>query len=294
MRPPKLNAIRMFEAAGRNLNFRLAAEELNLTQGAVAQSVRGLEADLGITLFQRMARGLALTDAGKTYYSEIARGLSIIDRATDALQPASNAVAISVPPSFASKWLVPRLPKYSEAHPDVEVRIFATETVTDFATQDVDVAVRQGKRPINAAWEVNLLAPLDLCAFCSPKAKFSTSRVDSLKELSHLPLIQDSHRYWERLLTEARAKVPDQFLKFNQTALALDAAANGQGITIAPLLIGMMDVELKRLKELWRDKRSTDCGLWLVYPRAEVANHTARTSLVDWLIGECNHQGKKH
>ncbi|MEL7529068.1 MAG: LysR family transcriptional regulator, partial [Pseudomonadota bacterium] len=149
MRPPKLQHIKMFDAAARHLNFRLAAEELNLTQGAVAQAIRAMEADLGLRLFERKARGLSFTEAGRRYHSEISKGLEIINEATRNLLPAVNRVSISLPPSFASKWLVPRLPNFMETNPDIDVRIIASEHLTDFQTQDVDIAVRQGRRPTN-------------------------------------------------------------------------------------------------------------------------------------------------
>ena len=191
MRPPKLTAIRMFDAAARHLNFRRAADDLNLTQGAVAQAVRGLEGDLGVTLFNRLARGLALTETGKTYHSEISRGLEIIDLATQKLQPRSDTVSISVPPSFASKWLVPRLPGFIEAHPSVEVRIVASEAIADVTGSEVDVAVRQGKRPFASACEVELFAPIVLCAFCSPRTKIPVKRRSSLERLVDLPLMEN-------------------------------------------------------------------------------------------------------
>ena len=286
MRPPKLNAIRMFDAAGRHLNFRLAAEELNLTQGAVAQAVRGLESDLGVDLFKRLARGLAFTDVGNDYHAEVARALAIIDQAAKLLQPHVNTVAVSVPPSFASKWLVPRLPIFVEAYPDIEVRIFASETVTDFRAHDVDVAVRQGTRPADQGLFVEFLAPLDLCAFCSPAAKFSAGHVDHLETFLQFPLIQDAHQHWEKFFAEAGVESPDHFLQFNQTALAMDAAANGQGIAIAPRLLARNDIESSRLVEVWRDCRSQTTGFWLVHPLVGVVNSKARQVLVDWLISE--------
>ncbi len=286
MRSPKLNAIRIFDAAARHLNFRLAAEELNVTQGAVAQSIRGLERDLGIKLFKRLARGLALTAPARAYHSDIARGLAIIDQATHALLPNASMVTISVPPSFASKWLVPRLVRFAEAHPTIEVRIIASETVTDFSVQEVDVAVRQGRHPSDPGLAVHRLGSVELCALASPQASFSTRQVDSLDEIADLPLIQDGHFHWQRLLTELDATIPAQFLQFNQTALALDAAANGQGIAIAPDMIARNDLALGRLVKIWQDPRSSDISFWLLHPKAEAANEAARANLVEWLIDE--------
>lgn len=144
MRAPKLNALRMFDAAARHGSFRTAAEELHLTQGAVAQQVRGLEADLGVALFERKARGLSPTAEGARYHDAVRRALGIIDRATQALRPADTAVRLSVPPSFASKWLVPRLAGFAAAHPDILLDTTASETLTDFRRDGIDLAVRQG------------------------------------------------------------------------------------------------------------------------------------------------------
>lgn len=289
MRKPKLNAIKMFEVAARHANFRLAAEELHLTQGAVAQAVRGLEQDLDLKLFQRHARGLELTPVGTRFHSEVARGLAIIDQAVKSIHPVANAITISVPPSFASKWLVPKLPGFIESQPGLEVRILASEVVTDFSAHDVDVAIRQGDRPADPSLGVDYLAPVTLCAFGSPAASLPTGPVECLSELAHLPLIQDSHRYWERMLSAIGAEVPNQMLQFNQTALALDAAANGQGLAIAPHLIGASDVASKRLTILWQDQQPAKADFWVVYPTAKrAANSEAKTALIDWLKRACD------
>lgn len=286
MRSPKLQHIRMFDAAARHLNFRLAAEELNLTQGAVAQAVRALEADLGLLLFERRARGLAFTEAGRRYHSETSKGLAIINEATRNLLPAVNRVSISLPPSFASKWLVPRLPKFMETNPDVDVRIIASEHLTDFQTQDVDIAVRQGRRPGDRDLTVQLLAPMDLAAYCSPVIDLPPGASLALTDLIRLPLIQDGHRYWEQFLPEHGVSCPQPVLQFNQTSLALNAAANGQGVAIAPRLIGCADVRTGRLREVWHDETERDLGFWLLRPSGKPANQNASAALIGWLLNE--------
>ena len=117
----------MFDAAARHLNFRLAAEELHLTQGAVAQQVRRLEADLGLSLFHRKARGLALTEIGRGYHISVRRALAIIDDATHKLRPQNTLVTLSVTMALASRWLVPRLGAFSRSNPDIETKIVVTE-----------------------------------------------------------------------------------------------------------------------------------------------------------------------
>ncbi|MET1413828.1 LysR substrate-binding domain-containing protein [Roseibium sp. HPY-6] len=287
MRSPRLQHIKMFDAAARHQNFRLAAEELNLTQGAVAQAVRTLEADLNVVLFERKARGLAFTEAGQLFHSEISKGLAIIEEATKKLYPIINSVTISVPPSFASKWLVPRLPLFMETHPDIDVRIFASEQITDFKSQNVDLAVRQGNRPSNQKLEVRKLAPLELKAFCSPSAEFCPQGHRQLTDLVRLPLIQDGHRHWDRLLGDHGLSHSGPSLQFNQTSLALDAAANRQGIAVAPRLVAEADVRSGRLCEVWSDDTETDLGFWLVHPVKRPANLKARSALVDWISSEC-------
>ncbi|MEM8703066.1 MAG: LysR substrate-binding domain-containing protein [Pseudomonadota bacterium] len=286
MRTPKLQHIKMFDAAARHLNFRVAAEELNLTQGAVAQAVRTLEADLGIFLFERRARGLSFTEAGRRYHAETSKGLEIINEATRKLLPVINRVTISLPPSFASKWLVPRLPKFMESNPDIDVRIIASEHLTDFQTQDVDIAVRQGRRPPHRDLAIHLLAPMNLGAYCSPAVDLPSGAPPALTDLIGLPLIQDGHRYWEQLLPEHGAACPPPVLQFNQTSLALDAAANGQGVAIAPRLIARADVGTGRLREVWHDEIERDLGFWLLRPAGKAANQNASSALIAWILNE--------
>jgi LysR family glycine cleavage system transcriptional activator len=111
-RLPALNALRAFEVAARHLNFRLAAEELGVTQGAVAQHVRALEAQLGLQLFDRNPRSLSLTPAGRGYVGHIRRAFEIISDATARLRPEPRHLTISVTPTFATRWLLPRLPAF--------------------------------------------------------------------------------------------------------------------------------------------------------------------------------------
>ena len=168
MRLPNLNGVRAFECAARHLNFRLAAEELNLTQGAVAQQVRNLEASLGQKLFVRKPRGLELTDKGAAYFTEIHAALTRIAQATVQLAPVSRSVVLSVPPSFASMWLMPRLAEFEALHPDIELQVIASEALSDFDTDSVDLVVRQAAPPFAPNLKSVLLAPLNLVAVASP------------------------------------------------------------------------------------------------------------------------------
>lgn len=141
---PPLNGLRAFEAAGRHLNFRLAADELGVTQGAVAQQVRGLETLLKVKLFDRGPKGLALTDAGRRYLPSLTRAFDLIAEAGAELAPRDAVVTISTTPSFATRWLVPRLADFARDHPTLRLRIDASNTLSNFQSDGVDIAVRLG------------------------------------------------------------------------------------------------------------------------------------------------------
>ncbi|TWC30810.1 LysR family glycine cleavage system transcriptional activator [Pseudomonas sp. SJZ079] len=285
MRQPNLNSLRMFDAAARQLNFRLAAEELNLTQGAVAQQVRRLEADLGVQLFYRNARGLALTETGRSYHAPVRRALALIDEATQKLRPENTRVTLSVTPSFASKWLVPRLAAFARAHPDIEVQVMANEGLANFQSDGVDLAIRQGRAPFAESLHVELLAPLELHAVCSPGFAAELGPIERLEDCIAQPLIQDGHNLWASLFEDAGLTARRRFIQFNQTALAMDAAAHGQGIALAPRLLLNVEFEHARLVELWRDTRANQGGYYVLYPRERELD-PARDALINWLLAE--------
>ena len=145
-RLPSLNGIRAFEAAARSESFTRAAEELNVTQGAVSHQVKALEDTLGLKLFQRERQRVILTDAGRDYLSVVRDALDQIAVGTERLlrRQESGALTVSTSPDFAAKWLVNRLSRFSEQHPDVDLRISASTHYIDFARDDVDIAIRHG------------------------------------------------------------------------------------------------------------------------------------------------------
>ncbi|MEM7425581.1 MAG: LysR substrate-binding domain-containing protein [Pseudomonadota bacterium] len=283
--PLNLNALRMFDAAARRLNFRLAAEELNITQGAVAQQVRSLEKRLGVRLFQRKARGLELTADGEAFHPPIRRALSLIEDATWQLRPDGLALTVSVPPSFASKWMVPKLGKFAAEHPDVRIETIASEKIATFDGDGIDLAVRQGHPPAGDGLVARLIARLELSAVCSPSHLTAGSDQRSAADFRAERLIQDGHKSWERLFLEAGLIAEAPYLQFNQTALAMEAAANGQGIALVPRLLLTEDLAAGRLKELWRTSADDPAGYYAVWPRG---SRTAAPleAFVNWLVQE--------
>ncbi len=279
MRKPLLNSLRMFDAAARHLNFTHAARELHLTQGAVAQHVRKLEADLGVALFTRQARGLMLTAQGARYHREITAALGRIDQATRALRPAPATVTLSVPPSLASKWLVPRLADLARAHPEILLELQASEHLSDFRRDSVDLVIRQGKPPRSGDLQTRALAPLDLCAVAIPGLGAPAT---DLAQLARFPLIEDGHRHWTRLFTDHGLPAPRSALGFNQTALAIDAALAGKGVALTPRLLVRDALKDGTLIALWRAPERGH-GYYLLFPDTP---HMARDTVISWLLAQ--------
>lgn len=279
MRLPNLNALRMFDASARHLNFRLAAEELNVTQGAVAQQVRRLEADLGHKLFHREARGLRLTDTGRGYHIPIRKAMMLIERASSDLAMAEEQITISVPPSLASKWLVPRLTDFEQKHPGLHLRVVAEERVSDFRWDGIDLAIRQGHAPKDPEVRFTCLSLLNLVAVARDDVALTLGKSPDIKDLSRVTLIQDSHRFLDQLLHQYGLEPKGRVLRFNQTSLAMDAAMNGQGVTLIPrIFLGDHPLEI-----LWRAPPQDDQGFYLIWP--DRRNDT-RDLVVNWLMSQ--------
>jgi LysR family glycine cleavage system transcriptional activator len=166
---PSLNAVRSFDAAARHLSFTLAARELCVTQGAVSRMVQALEDELGVALFLRMGRNLALTAAGTAYHPHIQGALDRIAAATRSVRQmdGGGVLSVSVLPTFAMRWLVPRLARFQQRHPDILVDITTNERLVNFSTESVDIGVRYGL----GHWpdtEATLFLHEDVGVFCAP------------------------------------------------------------------------------------------------------------------------------
>lgn len=286
MRRPRLNGLRAFQASAHRLNFRLAAEDLNVTQGAIAQQVRLLESEVGRPLFRRHARGLALTEAGAAYAAAVNQGLGIIDAATDALRQTRRRLRLSVTPSFAAKWLAPRIAGLAEALPEVDIDVAATDALAELGSDGVDLAIRQTAPPFESGLHARLLAPLDLCVVGAPEYGERLPEAPEMNDLAVVPLIEDSHAMWRSLLGKAFSQSIDGALRFNQTALAIDAAIAGRGLAIAPALLVRRDVEDGRLAVFWRDRDERRSAYYIVRRAENGKNATLLTDATAWLEAE--------
>ena len=270
-RLPPLNGLKAFEAAARSESFTRAADELNVTQGAVSQQVKALEAALGLKLFRRERQRLILTEAGRNYLVAVRDALDQIAVATQRLlqRQESGVLTISTSPDFAAKWLVNRLSRFAEKHPDVDLRVSATTHYADFARDDVDIAIRHG----DGNWpglDVRRLYSERLFPVCSPKLVAGRNRITKAADLLKFPLLRlEDAKNWTRLFETAGVKAavgPGPVL--NRASMLIDAAIDGQGIALARTALAAWDLIHGRLV------RPVDVSLrmantyWLVCPKS--------------------------
>src|SRR5215469_10991987 len=243
---PPLNALRAFEAAARHLSLTKAAQELNVTPGAISHQIRGLETLLGVELFERRARSIALTPAGKLLHPGVQTGLLYIREAVASIQGArqERILVVSTPPGLTSKWLAPRLYRFASSHPDIDVRISSSINNADFTTDGIDVAVRN--LPIDPrsdpALVIEKLVELSFVPVCSPRLIERHGPLRTAKALARAPLIHDdtfasraavpTWADWFRAAGIESVNVP-RGLRFNSSDHALDAASEGAHVLLA-------------------------------------------------------------
>ncbi len=188
-RMPPLNAVRAFEAAARHGGFVAAADELAVTASAVSQQVKGLEAWLGRPLFNRLAQGLELTPIGRQYFQPLTDALDRIDVATRAVMPtpASRTLAVTSLASFVAEWLAPRLPKFAQAHPEIDLRLSTTDRIVDLAADGFDVALRHGYGDYPGL-ESEFLTAETLSPVCSPAL---AEKITCIEDLAKQVLMHD-------------------------------------------------------------------------------------------------------
>jgi LysR family glycine cleavage system transcriptional activator len=281
---PPLNGLRAFDVAGRFLNFRAAADELGVTQGAVAQHVRQLEAHLGMPLFERLPKGLAFTSAGRSYHANVAAAFDALRSATDQLKPEPGKIVVSVTPTFAAKWLIPNLPEFSAKHPEIDLRILATEKVSSFHGDGIDLAVRQGKPPFGASLNAHLLFRQEIIAVAAPSLVDRHILPASPQALSSMPKLHDAHDLWPKFLRSLNVEDKGgRGLRLNQTSLSVDAALSGQGVALVSRFLVAAEIAAQRLVQITPQTLSGEQDFYLLAMRKPKQN-PAIDAVVAWFL----------
>lgn len=254
MRLPSLNALQVFEVAARYMSFQQAAKELDVTPTAVSHQIKMLENDLGLLLFRRRPRPLALTKAGEILYPAVQSGFDTIERAIALLKPVSEStnLTLSVTPVFAAKFLVPRLSEFGQVHPEIDLRLQASNAVADLRTQDIDLAIRYGRGNYREFIVHKLMSDV-FVPVCSPHLLNNKYSLNEPNNLRHYPLLHFEWIHygadapnWKTWLELARVNNIDlnRGIKFNEETLAIQAAIAGQGIALCSSIHVADDISL--------------------------------------------------
>jgi LysR family glycine cleavage system transcriptional activator len=268
--------LRAFEAAARHLSFTNAASELNVTQTAVSHQIRRLEQELGVRLFIRQNRALALTPEAKDYLPGVRAAFNDLRLATDRLLRKDNdhVLTVSTLASLAAKWLLPRLSAFQEAHPGIDVRITTSTGLVDFKSGDVDAAIRYGRGQwpgLRADW---LMAD-ELFPVCSPALLTGDKPLRSPQDLAHHTLLHSSGGYdddWRLWLTAAGlpTNISQQpGLSFDLIFMTVQAAIDGIGVAMGRTSYVEADIAKGRLVVPFNITLPADAGFYLVSPEAK-------------------------
>ena len=296
-RQPPLNALRVFEAAARHMSFKDAANELNVTPGAVGHQIKALEDYLGTPLFRRFNRNLRLTEAGQACLPEVKEGFVMLSRAVERVklnQPSASLV-VSAAPAFAVKWLVPRLHKFLEAYPETDVRIQTTTRVVDLANEGIDIGIRFGSGNF-PGHRADLLFHEEVSPVCSPALGRGQHPVLEPADLRSHPLIHlvgetDDLSWpdWPAWLQEAKVTGVDPTAgpHFNQTITAVQAAIESQGVALIGYMCIADEISSGQLIKPFGENLSTRTAYsyYVVCPQSK--KYKSEVSVFyEWLLSE--------
>lgn len=290
-RLPPLNSLRAFESAARQLSFTKAADELAVTQSAVSHQVAALEEWAGIPLFKRQGRAMVLTEAATRFLPAVSAALdqiALAGRKLQAVDPAHGWLTVAVMPSFAAKWLVPRLADFHEKNPDMDVWIATFEAQTGALGSDVDVAIRYGRGDWPGLTAVKILSE-ELFPVCAPKL---AGQLKAPSDLVNATLLHDELRedwsMWFRAagLTETD---PARGPGFDDSGLLIQAAIEGLGVALGRSVLVKGDLEAGRLVRPFDIAIPAESAFYLVYP-PDLENAPKIEIFRKWLVASA--QGK--
>lgn len=308
-RLPPLALLKTFEVAARHLSFKRAAEELHVTPAAVSQQIRQLEDALGATLFQRLTRAVALTDAGATLLPGVRDGLDRLAEAVQEVrQPVAQPLMVTAPPSFASHWLLPRLPRFQAAHPGITLHLTSTAQAVDrhddaaalarlgaaarAGRDEMAIIFGQGRYP---GFQVDPVLAPDYLPVCAPNLPRAAQPLREPADLRHHALIHDETLQlkggrlwgWADWLDLAGVKGVDnrRGLRLSNAVLGIDAALAGQGVLLAAQPLVAVLLQTGRLVAPFALTVRSPYAYYLVAHQA-AATRPAPAAFRAWLLAE--------
>src|SRR5215475_549721 len=267
-RLPSLPALRVFEAAARHLSFTKAAQELNVTQAAVSHQVRALEEQLGLALFRRTTRRLALTREGQRLQPAASEAFEILRRALADIGRGEQVLSITTTPSFGARWLAPRLGRFAERHPEIELSIRHTQTVLDLSREGLDLAIRWGK----GRWpgvESEMIGPAMRIVVGAPDY-IERLGLKKPADIAKATLLHDETREdWTEWLLVAGldTTLARKGITLDDDNALQQAALSAQGLALVPPSLAAVDMEAGRLASPFELALADGYGFYLVHER---------------------------
>jgi LysR family glycine cleavage system transcriptional activator len=289
-RLPPLNALRVFDAAARNGSFTAAAEELFITASAVSHQVKSLEKYLGLALFTRKKRKVFLTPIGEKYFTSVKQIMNELEVATQHLvaSPESDIVTLSVAPNFLMRWLMPRMQRFHDLHPDVELQIAASTGLIDFNTSNVDMAVYFG----HGDWhdiEMHFLNHVFLVPVCSPRLLQNGLPLEKPEDLKRHTLIHVTKRLYEwpewLELAGIEYKGFGRGLQLSSSQLATAAAQESLGVALADSTLSSDEIHQGKLITPFDIQLDTQRSFYLVHQKGRPVTYGMQ-AFKDWVIDE--------
>jgi DNA-binding transcriptional LysR family regulator len=285
---PSTSALAAFDSVARLGSFSLAADELSLTQGAISRQVMALEEQLGVRLFERGARGVALTLEGRSYAKSVASALGEIRSASLRIMTKThgNTLNLAMLPTFGTRWLLPRIPGFVAAHPEITINFATRIGQFDFERDEIDMAIHIGQPDWPGA-ECTFLMHEMVAPVCSPQF-LATHAIERPEDIATLPLLHMASRpgawdHWFQSLGITAA--PAQGMRFEQFSSVAQACIAGLGVALMPLFL--IDIELKagQLVQAYDHQVRSPSSYYAVAPLSRVT-HTPVVAFRAWLMAE--------
>jgi len=291
---PPLNSLPSFEAAARHLSFSRAAEELNVTHGAVSRAIKNLEGQLGVLLFERATRSVRLTAVGEPYARAVHDALDQLAAATASAMArhSDSTLNVSTSDGFAGRWLVPRLYRFHRAYGDIDVRVSTTGKLTNFLGDGIDVAIRYGRGDYPGLTS-EFLADEEVFPVCSPRLLEGARPLRRPQDLRYHPLIHDGFPIdWATWLSGAGVEDvdPHSGLTFDSYSFAVESAVQGEGVVLGRSMLVAADLAAGRLIRPFGHALKSFSSFYVVYPPDAIRQRKVR-AFRDWLFSEITPQG---
>ncbi|MGI1669859.1 MAG: transcriptional regulator GcvA [Neptuniibacter sp.] len=293
-----LKALQAFEVAGRHQSIKKAADELCVTTGAISQQIKILEDYLDLQLFVRMNKSVKLTDVGKKCLPLLSQGFERLHEAVEIANSFKDEkiVSVTVSPAFGFKWLMPRLDKFQNSYPEIDLKIDTSTRMVDFLHEDIDLAIRYGPLPKSEkGLHVEPLAQEEIFPVCNPMLLSEEQQINpGLELLNQYPLIHlegrasdrdfpDWNRWFEHHNDQQQPEA--QSLTFNSSSMVLQAAIDGHGVALGSSVLAAADLDAGRLIRISNDNMNTLYSYYLICAQATYEKEEIK-QFIGWLTEE--------